>query len=305
MERPGKGQQDSGRLVGEVPRLLAGDLQQGPRRQPARLPEVRASLPASAPLDRLRMLFDGGRFVEHDEGLASADPCSSSTRSRTPSGCERRARRPACKDAVISATGDIDGQPCVVAAMEYAFIGGSMGVVVGEKITRGHRARHRRRAARRHRLLLGRRAHDGRRALADADGQDQRRARAARPRAAALHLGAHRSDHRRRHGELRDARRPEHRRAEGADRLRRPARHRADDPAEAAGGLPAQRVPARARDDRHGRRSPRAEGDDRPRAALHVRRRPRLAPPAEAHRPPSPRASGERPYRHGATRAPG
>ena len=40
------------------------------------------------------------------------------------------------KDAVISATGEIDGQPCVVAAMEYAFIGGSMGVVVGEKITR-------------------------------------------------------------------------------------------------------------------------------------------------------------------------
>ena len=37
---------------------------------------------------------------------------------------------------MISATGEIDGQPCVVAAMEYAFIGGSMGVVVGEKITR-------------------------------------------------------------------------------------------------------------------------------------------------------------------------
>ena len=50
----------------------------------------------------------------------------------------------------------------------------------------------------------------------------------------ALHLGAHRSDHRRRHRELRDARRLQHRRAQGAHRLRRPARHRADDPAEAA-----------------------------------------------------------------------
>src|SRR4029434_2234898 len=41
------------------------------------------------------------------------------------------------KDAVIVATGRLDGLEVVVAAMEYAFIGGSMGVVVGEKITRG------------------------------------------------------------------------------------------------------------------------------------------------------------------------
>src|SRR4029453_18470813 len=40
------------------------------------------------------------------------------------------------KDAVVSAIGEIDGQPCVVAAMEYAFIGGSVGGVVGEKSTR-------------------------------------------------------------------------------------------------------------------------------------------------------------------------
>ena len=60
-----------------------------------------------------------------------------------------------------------------------------------------------------------------------------------------VHLGADRSDDRRRDRELRHARRPEHRRAEGADRLRRSAGHRADDPAEAARGIPAQRVPAR------------------------------------------------------------
>jgi acetyl-CoA carboxylase carboxyl transferase subunit beta len=40
------------------------------------------------------------------------------------------------KDAVITATGEINGIETVVAAMEYDFIGGSMGVVVGEKITR-------------------------------------------------------------------------------------------------------------------------------------------------------------------------
>ena len=55
------------------------------------------------------------------------------------------------KDAVIVATGTLDGIRAVVAAMEYGFIGGSMGVVVGEKITRGieraidgaHAGRHR------------------------------------------------------------------------------------------------------------------------------------------------------------------
>jgi acetyl-CoA carboxylase carboxyl transferase subunit beta len=40
------------------------------------------------------------------------------------------------KDAIISASGRIDGIDTIVAAMEYGFIGGSMGVVVGEKITR-------------------------------------------------------------------------------------------------------------------------------------------------------------------------
>jgi acetyl-CoA carboxylase carboxyl transferase subunit beta len=41
------------------------------------------------------------------------------------------------RDAVISASGRVGGMECIVAAMEYGFIGGSMGVVVGEKITRG------------------------------------------------------------------------------------------------------------------------------------------------------------------------
>ena len=155
-----------------------------------------------------------------------------------------------------------------------------MGVVVGEKIARGIERAIDRAAAGGHRLLLGRRADDGRRAVADADGEDLRRAGAARSRAAAVHLGAHRSDDRRRHRQLRDARRPEHRRAEGADRLRRPARHRADDPPEAARGIPAQRVPAREGHARPGGRSARDEGDDRQRAALHGRDRRRPEPAA-------------------------
>ena len=81
-------------------------------------------------------------------------------------------------------SGLLDGIPAEIAAMEYGFIGGSMGVVVGEKITRAiERAIAPRQPVDR-RLVLGRRADDGGRALADADGQDQRGARAARSRAA-------------------------------------------------------------------------------------------------------------------------
>ncbi|MCX6549840.1 MAG: acetyl-CoA carboxylase carboxyltransferase subunit beta [Acidobacteria bacterium] len=57
--------------------------------------------------ERLRSLFDG-EWQEHDAGLA----------------------------AMVVGTGTIDGMPGVVAAMEYSFLGGSMGVVVGEMITR-------------------------------------------------------------------------------------------------------------------------------------------------------------------------
>ena len=81
---------------------------------------------------------------------------------------------------------------------------------------------------------------------------------------APLHRRPHQPDHRRRHRLLRHARRHPHRRAGRAHRLRRPARHRADHPREAAGGLPARRVPARARHGRHGRPPPQAPRDDRP-----------------------------------------
>ena len=85
--------------------------------------------------DRLRMLFDD-RWVEYDQGLVSTDPLGfTDTRpykSRLKAGIDATG----LKDAVITAVGTIDGVQTMVAAMEYEFIGGSMGVVVGEKITR-------------------------------------------------------------------------------------------------------------------------------------------------------------------------
>jgi acetyl-CoA carboxylase carboxyl transferase subunit beta len=86
--------------------------------------------------DRLRTLFDGP-WTEHDPGLVSTDPLR--FHDTKAYGDRLRSSREAsgARDAVLVATGSIEGIRAVVAAMEYSFIGGSMGVVVGEKITRG------------------------------------------------------------------------------------------------------------------------------------------------------------------------
>jgi acetyl-CoA carboxylase carboxyl transferase subunit beta len=85
--------------------------------------------------ERLRMLFDDA-WVEYDKGLVSTDPLSftdtKAYKARLKAGIEATG----LKDAVITASGTIDGVRTMVAAMEYEFIGGSMGVVVGEKIAR-------------------------------------------------------------------------------------------------------------------------------------------------------------------------
>ena len=85
--------------------------------------------------ERLRILFDD-EWTEYDRDLASTDPLHFTDlkpyKSRLKAGFDATG----LKDGVIVATGRIDGIETVVAAQEYAFIGGSMGVVVGEKITR-------------------------------------------------------------------------------------------------------------------------------------------------------------------------
>src|SRR4029077_6517226 len=86
--------------------------------------------------ERLRMLFDAA-WTEYDKDLVSTDPlvftATKPYKARLKAGIESTG----LKDAVIVASGAIDGIETVVASMEYGFIGGSMGVVVGEKITRG------------------------------------------------------------------------------------------------------------------------------------------------------------------------
>jgi acetyl-CoA carboxylase carboxyl transferase subunit beta len=86
--------------------------------------------------ERLRMLFDGEAWVEHDAGLVSCDPLNFTDTKPYKSRLKASMAATGGKDAVVVGSGAIDSLPAVIAAMEYAFIGGSMGVVVGEKIAR-------------------------------------------------------------------------------------------------------------------------------------------------------------------------
>jgi acetyl-CoA carboxylase carboxyl transferase subunit beta len=85
--------------------------------------------------DRLKALFDGD-WQEYDKGLTSIDPLSFTDTKPYRKRLESSIANTGLQDAVITATGTIQGVRCSMAAMEYGFIGGSMGVVVGEKITR-------------------------------------------------------------------------------------------------------------------------------------------------------------------------
>ena len=87
--------------------------------------------------ERLRALFDDGRYDEHFPDLTSNDPLEFHDTKPYKDRLQKTTAATGLKDAVIIATGQLDSLPVVIAAMEYAFIGGSMGVVVGEKITRG------------------------------------------------------------------------------------------------------------------------------------------------------------------------
>jgi acetyl-CoA carboxylase carboxyl transferase subunit beta len=85
---------------------------------------------------RLDMLLDG-RWIEHDARMTSTDPLRFvdtkpyATRLR-----DARKKLGMC-DAIITTEGQLNGRPIVCCAMEFNFIGGSMGAVVGEKVTRG------------------------------------------------------------------------------------------------------------------------------------------------------------------------
>jgi acetyl-CoA carboxylase carboxyl transferase subunit beta len=85
---------------------------------------------------RIECVADPGTFVEYDEGLVSADPLEFKDTKRYPHRIKESQESTGQKDAVICGEGKIEGQPVMIGIFEFNFMGGSLGSVVGEKITR-------------------------------------------------------------------------------------------------------------------------------------------------------------------------
>jgi acetyl-CoA carboxylase carboxyl transferase subunit beta len=85
---------------------------------------------------RLALLLDENQYDSLDGNLSSTDPLRFVDLKPYSSRLRQAQHDTGLKDAVINAQGKLLGRPVVVSAMEYAFIGGSMGAVVGEMITR-------------------------------------------------------------------------------------------------------------------------------------------------------------------------
>ena len=86
--------------------------------------------------ERLAALFDGGEYVEYFRDLRSTDPLQFTDTKPYRERLQKTIESTGMNDSVVVASGRLDGLDVVIAAMEYTFIGGSMGVVAGEKLTR-------------------------------------------------------------------------------------------------------------------------------------------------------------------------
>ena len=86
--------------------------------------------------ERLAQLLDDNQYEVSDAGLTSTDPLKFVDLKTYSSRLAQAQASTGLNDAVINARGKLNGRPVIVSAMEYAFIGGSMGAAVGEAITR-------------------------------------------------------------------------------------------------------------------------------------------------------------------------
>lgn len=84
---------------------------------------------------RLELLFDG-KWTEHDAGMVSTDPLKFVDTKPYARRIKEAQKKLGMNDAIITAEGKLNGKPVICCAMEFGFIGGSMGAVVGEKVTR-------------------------------------------------------------------------------------------------------------------------------------------------------------------------
>ena len=85
---------------------------------------------------RLAYLLDDGQYQIEDGNLVSTDPLKFTDLKPYAARLKKAISETGLNDAVINARGKLNGKPVIISAMEYSFIGGSMGSVVGETITR-------------------------------------------------------------------------------------------------------------------------------------------------------------------------
>jgi acetyl-CoA carboxylase carboxyl transferase subunit beta len=85
---------------------------------------------------RLANLFDNGEYETFSDNLSSTDPLKFVDLKPYSERLKRAQEDTGLTDAVINGRGKLNGRPIIISAMEYGFIGGSMGSVVGEVITR-------------------------------------------------------------------------------------------------------------------------------------------------------------------------
>ncbi len=86
--------------------------------------------------ERLKLLVDEGSFIEADENLVSIDPLHFKDSVAYKDRLKENQKKSGLKEAVISGDALIKGYPVSLVIMDFSFMGGSMGSVVGEKVTR-------------------------------------------------------------------------------------------------------------------------------------------------------------------------
>lgn len=86
--------------------------------------------------ERLKLLVDEGSFIELDEGLISIDPLKFKDTISYKERVKENQQKSGLKEAVISGDALIKGYPISIIIMDFSFMGGSMGSVVGEKVSR-------------------------------------------------------------------------------------------------------------------------------------------------------------------------
>ncbi len=87
-------------------------------------------------MERLKLLIDSGSFQEMDPELASSDPLRFKDTIPYSERLAKNRKKSGLSDAIISGETQIKGTPVALAVMDFSFMGGSMGSVVGEKVTR-------------------------------------------------------------------------------------------------------------------------------------------------------------------------